>query len=443
MGVNERLEEIKTAIEGLSTALGTTQTTLGAMQTTLESIANALGTPPEAAEYTIDDIYGLLNTISGHTAGLASPLSNISSKSNLISDYTNDTRTRLWYAFRNLGLNVETDTLSYTNDSYLFETLNWLGLLSGATGLPIQSGNRTIIQLLALLLDRPTLGEVTGGLFPNDLCVGYYSSTGMIIVPTGVTQVLESTIWADFPIPPPVGIEFGSTFDLGLDSDTTELVVLEDNWDNWRFYVASSASNYGIYIGTDINMSLRRYPANVWQRFTGLTTNLSFFVPSSESIKVFMCQGDGSGSSSGGPWGGGTSSGGGWGWSNTQECIEIASSLIHIDSRAETRETSYAILPPNGIVGQNSIDFDDPWPAYSLQEYAIWLEDLYGFTVSLVTGSYAGIGYNKPSGGSGGGSITVGSPYTFTEHTSQVIIVSYWGTSDPAPSEFTIEVCRP
>jgi hypothetical protein len=336
MGINETLTQIKEVLDNLQTSMTT-------MQGTLETIAGQLGAPPTPPQHTIDDIYALLETIegntdgvegsltaiSGNTNGIGALLTTIRNNSNVLPDvkeYTGNVQDSLYYGLKNLGLSINSETFNYPDNSYLFETLNWLGRLSGALGLPVEVGNRTALQLLALLLDRPVSGDVTGGLFPSDLCEGYYSSTGMIIVPTGVTQVLESTLWAEFPIPPPVGIEFGSTFNLGLDSDTTELVVLEDDWSNWRFYVASSSSNYGIYIGTNVDLSLRRYPSNVWQNFGTLSDNLSFFVPSSESIKVFMCRGTGSGSSSGGPWGGGSSAGGTW----EPQCYEVSSTLVAV-----------------------------------------------------------------------------------------------------------------
>lgn len=432
MGVNEKLVDVDAKLQTIITALGN-------MQQTLNTIAGALGAPPTPPEHTIDDIYTLLNTISGNVNGVEGSLTTISNNSVHLPDikeYTGNAQDYLYYGLRNLGLSTNGDTYSYPDNSYLFEVLNWLGRLSGAMGLPVEVGNRTALQLLALLLDRPISGDVTGGLFPSDLCEGYYASTGMVLVPTGVLQILESTLWAEFPIPPPVGIEFGSTFNLGLNTDTTELVSLEGTWTGWRFYVASSASNFGIYIGTDVNVSLRRYPANVWQRFDGLETNLSFFVPASESIKVFMCEGSGTGSSSGGPWGGGSSSGGTW----EPDCYEVDSTTVEVSP-----PYGYS-LRQHGVITELTRISTITWPGGSATTTppAIHSGNFTGYTVTSMSGRV------RIVFGVNGASIAshvlenTGSSYVIPTGYNYVLFDDSTGIENqPGTGAFTVQLCAP
>lgn len=437
MGVNETLTDIKGILTELKSAVDT-------MNDTLTTIAGQLGAPPTPPQYTIDDIFGQLSTIIGYssnlptirnnTDGVEGLLTTIRNNSTDIKEYTGNVQDSLYYGLRNLGLSINTDTLNYADNSFLFEALNWLGLLSGATGLPVQSGNRTVIQLLALLLDRPTVGEVTGGLFPNDLCEAYYASTGMVIAPYGVTQIFESTIWAEFSIPPPVGIEFGSLFNLGLSSDTTELVTLEDNWNGWRFYVASSSSNYGIHIGADL-AAFRRYPSNVWQKFENLETNLAFFVPASESIKVFMCRGDGSGSSSGGPWGGGSSGGGTW----EPNCYEQSSQPVGVD-------------PAHGYSPRQMAIID----AYPLISSIVWNGGFANMSIPAIhSGNFAGYVFTSISGrvrivyGVNGSVIQsafidTGQTYTMPSGYNYFCLDDATGVADQqGTGAFTVQVCAP
>lgn len=119
--------------------------------------------------------------------------------------------------------------------------------------------------------------------------------------------------------PPPSDVEFGTVFGIGVDN--SELHPVAENWHGWSIYVASSANNFGIFIGADITASISRYPTNVWLDLAFLTTNLSVFVGGGDSLRVWLCGGAwGGGGGGGGPWGGGGGGGGSWG-----DCVEISS----------------------------------------------------------------------------------------------------------------------
>lgn len=220
---------------------------------------------------------------------------------------TNDIMLNIIYntmvnAFSNLGLSSGASP-SYVYYGWLSQVLNWLAKISGSEGVPFDGGNRNIIQLLAKIADRPE-STIGSGLIPDTICASPYSSTGMMLVPGLSDPLWPSLVYAVFGAVPPANIEYGSVF--GLGTDYTELHNTDDTWDGWGIYVASSAPNYGMYIGIDDDASLSRYPTNVWNQLVDYTNNLSVFVPAADSLKVYLCEGyAGGGSSSGGPWGGG------------------------------------------------------------------------------------------------------------------------------------------
>lgn len=476
---------------GINTKLITIDGKLDQIITLLGSIAGALGAPPEPPVHTFDELYGLVNNILTGTGNIDTKLLSIRNYiknpeepaieddynsllwnlyilrlsiataslpgstsavkvqdalnqiyaalnpeiGNLVS-YNEQIRDKLHFALTNLGLSVDSSTFDYTNNSYLFKTLNFAALLSGSLGLPVEAGNRTVIKLLSLMLDRPTTGEITGGLYPPDLCSGAYMSDGMRIAPLDITGILSSTLWASFPIPPPVGLEFGSTFNLGLDSDTTELVNTFGDWDNWRFYVASSNDNFGIYVGTNVDLSLRRYPTNTWVTFPDLNEHLSFYVPGEASIRVFMCEGAGSGSSSGGPWGGGSSGGGSW----EPQCYEGSSSLVDVN-------------PSYGYSPRQMVYFDD----LTLIDSISWSGGSTTTTPAAIhSGNYTGWVVTSTSGrvrvtyGVDGGAIhwialdDTGDTWTVPSGYNYVIFDDATGTAnEPGTGAFGVEFCSP
>lgn len=306
----------------------------------------------------------------------------------------------------------------------------YLSAIRTAIGIPTGDATTTALGYLSsIAYSNAQIADCTceiGSEPETDTCTNPYLSSNVTlrIQSSNGVGVLWNT--AQFPDPAPEGTHFET---LGEETIPRTILIPDAFWDGWRVYVQSGANVYS----EDENGNAF-YPTNVWRELDGGYPKIfSVFLP--HTLTVTLCPVEPEPTTYGGE---------SWEeWPNTQQCIVISSSLIHIEPRNETKSTSYAILPPNGVVIQNSINFDDPWPAYSMQEYAIWAVDLYGFTISLVTGNHAGIGYNRPGGGSGGGSLTPGSSYTFTEHTSEVIIVDYWGASEPAPSEFTVEMCRP
>lgn len=337
----------------------------------------------------------------------------------------------VYYSATNLGLNVIEDSQEYTG--YLFDVLNWLGLLSGATGLPIEAGNRDVIQLLAKIADRPE-SQIGSGLAAADLCEDAYVSTGMTLVPS-VFDAYPSIVYAIFPSPAPSPLSFGTVFGIGIDN--TELVISGGDWFGWGIYVASSAANFGLFVGGDADQSLARYPTNVWVDIGFYAYNLSVYVGGSDSLKVYLCSGSwGGGSSSGGPWGGGSSSSGLYGFDFTSERIGLA-------TRAGTKTEADLVMPPDGIEGTTSITFAGFAP-YVFLSPCVFVMDAYGYTVELLSGATMHFNSVYPDGSSNYAFTltTPGDNHTISSHTEKFIFNGGVNAGDP-DGEFTIRFTPP
>ena len=339
----------------------------------------------------------------------------------------------LIYSASNLGLDPGANTEEYTG--FLFDTLNWLGRISGALGVPIEANNRDVIQLLAKMADRPE-SQIGSGLAPYDICSNAYISSGMTLIPYNVLQVLQNIVFAVFPDPPPTGVSFGTVFGIGVDN--TELHH-DDGWGGWEIYVASSANNFALN-GEDISSVLNRYPTNVWLDLGFLTTNLSVFVSGGDSLRVYLCSdGWGPGRSGGGPWGGGSTSGGTWG-----DCVTIESVLgTYSNDVPFSRDAQFIVF--SSIPG---LETGNTWFAGGNNQQVsvadtITTTNMNGVTVTLISGSSVDIHFKQPDGNTGSFPLgAAGNSQTINVDTT-VVLIDNLNASSPSTSSFTVEICPP
>jgi len=333
----------------------------------------------------------------------------------------------------NLGLSLTPDTQVY--DGYLFSVLNWLGLVSGSIGLPIEANNRDVIQLLAKIADRPE-SPVGSGLAPAGLCDEPYVSEGMVLVPA-IFQAWPALVYAIFPSPAPAPISFGTVF--GVGTDYTELAYSNGHWHGWGAYVASSAPNFGLFIGGDIDQSLIRYPTNVWVDIGDFDYNLSFYVGGSDSIRVFLC-GEGWGGDDGGPWG----SGGGELPPEFVDCVDIAS-IPAIITHPNSSTTSITVIPMSLVPAATFSD------RYEVSSGGFFITDVgasvvkdnwNGVTIELLSGdNNVRVWYQKADlSFVVHGFSTVGDSYTIAEDCITASIETFTGGTSTA---FSVRICPP
>jgi len=365
-GLNTKTIDVIAELVSINTKLDTAAIDRAATNDKLDSIITLLGGAPPTPTATLDDLLEVLEAIHTDTMSMDGKLLSIRnymvnpSEEPLEDDYTSLIYNVMWLrravaastfagsldyriqtelhdfktlhdslmssqtgmivtildtlvnALTNIGVNSGASP-DYTYEGYLFQVLNWLGRLSGASGVPFEAGNRDIIQLLAQIADRPE-SQIGSGLVPPTVCGDAYISSGMTLVPGLADPIWPSLVYAVFPDPPPTGITFGSVFGIGVDN--TELINSAGDWDGYYIYVASSAPNYGLYIGPG-STALTRYATNVWLNLEGYEEHLSVYVGGSDSLRVYLCSGGwapGEGTSSGGPWGGDLPGGGGSGF---------------------------------------------------------------------------------------------------------------------------------
>lgn len=333
----------------------------------------------------------------------------------------------------NLGLSLTPDTQTY--DGYLFDVLNWLGLISGSTGLPIEAGNRDVIQLLAKIADRPE-SPIGSGLAPVGLCDEPYVSSGMVLVP-GIIEAIPSLVFAVFPSPTPSPISFGTVFGVGI--DYTELSNDTDHWYGWGVYVASSAPNYGLYLGTDVEASLVRYPSNVWVDIGHVESNLSFYVGGGDSIRVFLCS-EGWGGADGGPWGGG----GGELPPEFVDCVDIAS-IPTIITHPNTSTTSITVIPMSLVPAATFSDrYEVSGGGFFITEVgdSVVKDNWNGVTVELLSGdSNVRVWYQKADLSFVSHSFSiVGDSYTIAEDCITACVDTFTGGTSTA---FSVRICPP
>lgn len=348
----------------------------------------------------------------------------------------------LLYSATNLGLNVTESTQEYTG--YLFDSLNWLGLISGATGVPIDADNRNVIQLLAEIADVDNTECCIGsGIAPNDLCDEPYLSTGMTLVPS-VFDAYPSIVYAVFGDTPPSPLGYGSVFGIGIDN--AEITITDTDWTGWGIYVASSAANFGLYIGGDSDQSLARYPTNVWVDLAFYAYNLSVYVGGSDSLRVYLCNGSWGGeSSSGGPWGGGSSSGGPLPW---VDCVDVESTAAEYFSQAgsDTPFTMDLQAITFGSVPYGGCATEHPYTGHTEgfdAACSVWVGNFNGVTVELLSGSTPIIIIWVKDGARDTVNLnSTGAPYTIPTDTDTLLICNA-AVGSPASHPFTVRICPP
>jgi hypothetical protein len=405
---NEKLDQVITLLGGIPTSVKTTDdlyevlsdihTDTQSIDAKLLAIRNYIKDPSE------DDIPGdfksllwniyLLRSgsvIEDNSSGiwpLQAMLSYIgellSTELSAIKSYNLDTRNYLFNGLRNLGVGVIESSDTY--DGYLAISRDLIALIQGAIGVPVDGltypdqGQRDIIQLLEKAASRPE-SNIGSGLTPPDVCSDAYVSNGMFLIPS-LFEAWPSTVWATFPEPPPAGISFGEDFGLGVEA--SQLVISGGSWAGWSIYVASSANNFGIFVGPNYLLSAQRYPTNVWLSFAFLHTNLSVFVGGSDSLRVWLCGNEwGPGGGGGGPWGGGGGGGGSWG-----DCVDVNSASAVI-THPNNATTSITYIPMSSIPGYS---FGSVLPVSGGGEYTASVNDWTaeengnGVTVELLSG---------------------------------------------------------
>jgi hypothetical protein len=414
----------------------------------------AIGSFPAPTTNDLDDIHALLEDIHTDTTSIEASNSELETRLDamftfiatefpLVVSHTNDTRNYLFYALINLGLVVTDSDPTVTN--WLFDTKNLFGLISGAIGVPIDGGNRNVIELLAEMNDRP-LGVPAGGLVPQSVCDDAYITTEMVLVPA-MFPSWGPTIWAKFPDPPPDGMEFGTVF--GFGEDRTELTITGDNWADWKLYVATEGSNFGIFIGSDLDLSTARYPTNVWIDLGFLTTSLAVFVNAEHGIKAYLCAGDPSaGGGGGGPWGGGGGGGGPWGDPDEIPalCGEFASEAISsqiVGGSPDTRATidlgAVYNAGADASANLNGTDYTSDHDMFAHTNGNGWtikvISNPSGLPIRIST---TGVTNNY-------GATTIASvdeTYTIDRDTNCWFIDRAYDVADP-DAVFTVEICRP
>lgn len=338
-------------------------------------------------------------------------------------------------AFTNLGL--ATSTPSFVYYGWLSQVLNWLAKISGSEGVPNDGGNRNIIELLAKIADRPE-STIGSGLIPDTICEEPYVSSGMQLVPGLTDPLWPSLVYAVFGNALPDNIEYGSVF--GFGTDYTELHNTDDTWDGWGIYVASSAANFGLYIGVGDDHSLVRYPTNVWYQLVDYTHNLSVFVPGADSLKVYLCEGyAGGGSSSGGPWGGGDPTP-----PDDGECWEIDSVAAEyfytpsftLDVQAIPFTTVTGVSCTTEHTFTEATEGFDVGCTVALGNFVGWTIEMLSGTPSLTITMVSDAGVRTYD--SIGGTI-----YTIPSNTASFLVCNAGLGGSASSSPFTIRLCSP
>ena len=335
----------------------------------------------------------------------------------------------------NLGLNIATNSYDYAG--WLATSANLIAKIQGGIGVPFDGGNRNVIELLARMLDRP-LSQIGSGLPPTEMCIDAYISSGMVLVPAVSDPYWPALVYAKWPDPPPTGIEFGSVF--GFGDDYTELVNTSGDWSGYRVYVASSADNFGMYIGVNVDASLARYPTNVWVDIGFYEEHLSIFVPGDASLRAYLC-GDG--------WGGGGGSGGPWeelppdGGGTWEDCIEIASASTVV-THPNSAVTSITYTPMSMLPG---VEYSDTLPvdggAYvTTANDSIAVGNFNGVTITLLSAETtvrayyqrADLSFNVHTFSG------MGDTFSIAEDTVRMAIDTFTGGATP---DYTVEICPP
>jgi hypothetical protein len=340
----------------------------------------------------------------------------------------------VYTSLANLGVQTGSDSQEYTG--YLFNVQNWLGLISGSIGLPIEANNRDVIQLLAKIADRPE-SQVGGGLIPSEMCEDAYISDKMVLIP-GIFEIWPSIIFAAFPDPPPAGITIATT--LGLSITNIELENDSENWSGWWMYVASNDANFGLFAPVlDPADALTRYPSNTWIDISFYPLNLAVYVTNGASLRVYLCSGWEPTGGGGGPWAGGGGGGVGGDWT---ECVEILSyETVITQPGGSTATIQY--IPMSLIGGVESTDrvLNAGGDAYFVSSAGAWVatDNWTGVTATLLSGTNARIWYQRANlSFEAYGLDTIGDTFTIPEDTIAAGIDSFgMGTA----TTFSVQIC--
>lgn len=348
------------------------------------------------------------------------------------------------YAFQNAGLRI--DALDQTYTGYLEVVRNSILALKGSIGVPADAlhigdvGSRDVIQLLSLIGELGS-SQVGSGIAPLEQCPDAYISGGMALVPT-VFEAWPPTIWAVWPDPPPTGITFGTVFGIGV--DFTELVVDGGTWENWKIFVASSAANFGMYLGGDVEASLNRYPTNVWWDLDDYPYNLSVFVGGSDSLRCYLCHEWTPGGGSGGPWGGGGGSGGPW----FGDCADSTSAIYTVTyapgTSPPTHTRQYAPLSGLGLVLSDHFTWSGGTATFNVGDAAT-TTNMIGSRVTLISGSFVRVAWTRVSDNSAQSHelTSTGANYVVTEDTAFFTIDNFQSNSITPGPAFVVELCPP
>lgn len=338
-------------------------------------------------------------------------------------------------ALNNIGVNSGASP-DYTFTGYLSQVLNWLAKIVGSEGVPIDGGNRNIIELLAKIADRPE-SQIGSGLLPDQICIDPYASTGMTLVPWSILDGIHDLTFAVFKTTLPTGISYGTIFGLGV--DYTELHHTSGNWSGYKIYVASSAANFALN-AVSIESSLSRYATNVWIDISFLETNLSVFVNGVDSLKVYLC-GDG--------WGGGGSSGGPWGGDepippDEGECWEISSVAAEYFYNPSFTLDMQVIqfTSVSGVGCTNEHTFTESTEGFDMV-CTVALGNFVGWTIEMLTGTPSLTIAMVTDAGSRTTDSIGGSIYTVPGNTASILICNAALGGSAASSPFSIRLCSP
>lgn len=164
----------------------------------------------------------------------------------------------------------------HTNVSGILQDADAINTAIG--GSPYQSLELTSVRGLLNALRQCACAKNDGPpLIGEDaVCASPYVSDGMHLFPWEFSPLGGTSVMiADFPDPPPGGLEFS-----GVTGNRSELSA--DDWSDWRVWVASEAAQFAMDYG------LERYPTNQWVELSGSGTK-AFSVDARYALGVTLC----------------------------------------------------------------------------------------------------------------------------------------------------------
>lgn len=457
---NEKLDTIITLLGGvpptptatlddLLAVLSDIHTDTMSMDGKLLTIRDSIRDASETLEDDVESLAGLLYRIRMSVATENLPTGGLQPIHIVLSEFYNYTANILGimnvyianlyqitsFGLANLGLNIADN--SYDYQGWLANSLNLMAKIQGGIGVPIDAGNKNVIEWLAKIASRPE-SQIGSGLAPSEVCEDAYISSGMTLVPFGVIEGLPNITFATFPAPPPDGISFGSVFGVGVDN--SELDNGSSNWSGYWLYAASSAANFALN-SADISGALNRYPTNTWIELTFLETNLSVFVNGADSIRVYLCSGG---------WAPSTSSGGPWGGDDNipppdwTDCVSIASANTTV-THPNNAVSSITYTPISFLPG---VEYSNELPTSGGGSYITTAND------SIAVGNFNGVHIELTSASSGVRAYYqkadlsfvvhtftgIGDTFDITEDTVRMAVDTFTGGTS---EDYTVDICPP